>query len=180
MKNIIVCSPKALPASDLIAAARTAVEINPHNHPQLERLAAIMPGFRATPARIAMITKKYWGIQGVKLAVPQRSGVLADWCWVHGDRGTSRDRAPGWVERVRLDLRVRGPTARREETNCQHDQAHGKGANGGNGEPRIRTRLSRRSQNKAFAGPISFFMRLFRLPAGFNRYIRAILRAEFR
>jgi len=68
-KNILVCSPRALPASELIAAARTAVDINPHNHPPLERLAALMPGFRATPARIAVLTKKYWGVQGVKLGV---------------------------------------------------------------------------------------------------------------
>jgi hypothetical protein len=67
--KIIVCSPKSLPASEAIAAARTAVTINPHNHPPLERLAAIMPGFRPTPARIAVLTKKYWGPQGVKLTV---------------------------------------------------------------------------------------------------------------
>jgi hypothetical protein len=69
MNNVLVCSPKNLPASDLIAAARTAVKINPHNHPPLERLAATIPGFRATPARIAVLTKKYWGIQGVSLTV---------------------------------------------------------------------------------------------------------------
>ena len=69
MKNVIVCSPKILPAAEAIAAARTAAQINPHNHPPLERMAAMMPGFRATPARIAVLTKKYWGIQGVKLSV---------------------------------------------------------------------------------------------------------------
>jgi len=69
MKTLIACSPKSLPVSQLIAAARTAVEINPHNHPPLARLASIMPGFRATPARIAVLTKKYWGIQGVSLTV---------------------------------------------------------------------------------------------------------------
>jgi hypothetical protein len=66
---VITCSPKFLPANQLIAAARTAVEINPHNHPPVERLAAVMPGFRATPARIAVLTKKYWGIKGVSLTV---------------------------------------------------------------------------------------------------------------
>jgi hypothetical protein len=69
VKNLIVCSPKSLPATEAIAAARTAVEINPHNHPPLERLVATIPGFRATPARIAVLTKKYWGIKGVKLTV---------------------------------------------------------------------------------------------------------------
>jgi len=69
MKALIVCSPKSLPPSELIAAANTAVKVNAHNHPNLERLASIMPGFRATPARIAVMTKKYWGIGGVKLTV---------------------------------------------------------------------------------------------------------------
>jgi hypothetical protein len=69
MKTVIVCSPKSLPDGQLIAAARTAVEINPHNHPPLARLASMMPGFRATPARIAVLTRKYWGIQGVNLTV---------------------------------------------------------------------------------------------------------------
>ena len=69
MKQLIVCSPKSLPASEAIAAARTAVQINPHNHPPLERMAAIMPGFQPTPARIAVLTKKYWGLTGVKLTV---------------------------------------------------------------------------------------------------------------
>jgi hypothetical protein len=74
MKNVLVCSPKSLPVNKLIAAARTAVEINPHNHPPLERMAGMMPGFRATPARIAVLTKKYWGIQGVSLT----AGFLDD------------------------------------------------------------------------------------------------------
>ena len=69
MKNVLVCSPRSLPTKELIAAARTAVAINPHNHPPLERLAGLLPGFRATPARIAVLTKKYWGIQGVTLTV---------------------------------------------------------------------------------------------------------------
>src|SRR3954462_4872646 len=69
MKHIIVCSPKSLPPGQLIAAADTAIKVNAHNHPNLERLASVMPGFRATPVRIAVMTKKYWGIGGVKLTV---------------------------------------------------------------------------------------------------------------
>jgi len=69
MKHIIVCSPKSLPPAQLIAAADTAIKVNAHNHPNLERLASVMPGFRATPVRIAVMTKKYWGIGGVKLTV---------------------------------------------------------------------------------------------------------------
>jgi hypothetical protein len=69
MKQVMVCSPKSLPPAELLAAASTAVKVNPHNQPNLERLASVMPGFRATPARIAVMTKKYWGIGGVKLTV---------------------------------------------------------------------------------------------------------------
>src|SRR3954471_6069166 len=69
VKKKIVCSPKSLPTSQLIIAARRAVEINPHNHPPLDRLAATIPGFRATPSRIAVLTKKYWGMGGIKLTV---------------------------------------------------------------------------------------------------------------
>src|SRR5438876_8421191 len=69
MKNLIVCSPRSLAPDMLIHAARTAVSINPHNHPPVEHLARVLPDFQITPDRIAMMTKKYWGIQGVQLTV---------------------------------------------------------------------------------------------------------------
>src|SRR5881296_314566 len=69
MKDIIVCSPKSLPAELLVRAARTAVEINPHNHPPVEHLTRIIPAFQPTPQRIALLTKKYWGVGGVRLTV---------------------------------------------------------------------------------------------------------------
>lgn len=69
MRNIIVCTPKRLPTEKLVEAARTAVEINPLNHPPLERLTRLMPEFQLTPERIAVMTKKYWGVQGVRLTV---------------------------------------------------------------------------------------------------------------
>src|SRR5438876_775925 len=69
MKDIIVCSPKSLPPDLLMRAARTAVEINPHNHPPIEHLTRIIPDFQLTPQRIALLTKKYWGIGGVRLTV---------------------------------------------------------------------------------------------------------------
>jgi len=53
----------------LIAAARTAVDINPLNHPPMHRLTRVMPGFVPTPERIAVVTTKYWGIGGVRLTV---------------------------------------------------------------------------------------------------------------
>src|SRR5207249_1795366 len=69
MKDIIVCSPKSLPPELLVRAARTAVEINPHNHPPVEHLTRIIPAFQPTAQRIALLTKKYWGIGGVRLTV---------------------------------------------------------------------------------------------------------------
>jgi hypothetical protein len=67
--NYLVCTPKRLPAEKLIAAAKTATTLNPLNHAPVERLSRIMPGFAPTPERIAVVTTKYWGLQGVKLTV---------------------------------------------------------------------------------------------------------------
>ena len=67
--EVIVCSPRSLPKEKLVHAARTAVEINPVNHPPLERLTRVMPGFSPTPERIAVVTTKYWGPKGVSLTV---------------------------------------------------------------------------------------------------------------
>jgi hypothetical protein len=69
VKQIIVCTPKRLPVELLVAAARTAVEINPVNHPPLHRLTRVMRDFRPTPERIAVVTTKYWGKAGVRLTV---------------------------------------------------------------------------------------------------------------
>ena len=69
MKQLIVCSPKRLPLETVVAAAKTAVKINPLNHSPLQRLARVVPDFIATPERIAVLTTKYWGLQGVSLTV---------------------------------------------------------------------------------------------------------------
>jgi hypothetical protein len=53
----------------MIAAARTANDINPVNDPPLHRLARLVQDFAPTPERIAMVTTKYWGAGGVKLTV---------------------------------------------------------------------------------------------------------------
>lgn len=65
----IVCTPKALPRENWIAAARTASDINPVNHPPVERLVRAMPGFAPTLERIAVLTTKYWHTKGVRLTV---------------------------------------------------------------------------------------------------------------
>src|SRR5882762_7785979 len=65
----IVCTPKSLPRQQWVAAARTASEINPINHPPVERLVRVMAGFAATPEHIAVLTTKYWHTKGVRLTV---------------------------------------------------------------------------------------------------------------
>ena len=65
----LVCSPKALPRSKWVAAAKTASTINPVNHAPIEMLARAMRGFTPTPLRIAVMTTKYWGTKGVDLSV---------------------------------------------------------------------------------------------------------------
>jgi hypothetical protein len=69
MSHKIACTPKMLPSHLWVAAARTATEHNPANHPRLERLSLIMPGFEPTAERIAVVTTKYWGSKGVDLTV---------------------------------------------------------------------------------------------------------------
>ncbi len=65
----LVCAPKSLPRSQWIAAAAKASEINPANHPPIERLMATLPGFAPTKEHIAALTSKYWHTKGVRLTV---------------------------------------------------------------------------------------------------------------
>src|SRR5262245_44079740 len=65
----LCCIPRSLPAHELVAAAKTARDINPANHAPVERLTKLMPGFAPTPQHIAIVTSKYWGSKGVKLTV---------------------------------------------------------------------------------------------------------------
>jgi hypothetical protein len=67
--EIIVCSPRALPAEQLLPSAKNAVEINPLNHAPVEKLAGLMRGFLPTPQSIAVMTTKYWGPKGIRLTV---------------------------------------------------------------------------------------------------------------
>ena len=69
MPEGLTCSPKSLPRDLWISAAKTAVEINPVNHPPLQRLLSVMPSFSLRPERIAVVTTKYWHTKGVKLTV---------------------------------------------------------------------------------------------------------------
>lgn len=65
----IVCLPKRLPQSLWVAAAQTASNINPLNHPPINRLMLIEKGFAPTKQSIAVLTTKFWGNKGVKLTV---------------------------------------------------------------------------------------------------------------
>lgn len=69
MPDPIVCTPKSLPKSRWIDAAAKAVEVNPANHPRIERLVRAMPEIQLDRLRIAVVTAKYWGAAGVKLTV---------------------------------------------------------------------------------------------------------------
>lgn len=73
----IVCLPKALPRERWEHAAKVATEINPVNHPPIERLMRVMPDFRPTAEHIAVLTTKYWHTGGVKLGVKFLDGESA-------------------------------------------------------------------------------------------------------
>src|SRR3954447_20486428 len=66
---VLVCTPRRLPVEKLQRAADIARRVNPLNHPPVERLVRVMADFRPSPARIAVMTTKYWGVGGVRLTV---------------------------------------------------------------------------------------------------------------
>src|SRR5438105_14787896 len=72
-----VCTPKSLPSRDHVAAARTAVGINPVNEPRLDRFAAAFPDVPITLERAAVMTSKYWGPVGIRLTVGFIDGASA-------------------------------------------------------------------------------------------------------
>jgi hypothetical protein len=78
MASPLVCSPKQLPGHKLIGAAAKAVAINPHNHPHVDRLMAVLPGLQLTPMHIALMTGSKWQTQGVRLTVSFLDDAAAD------------------------------------------------------------------------------------------------------
>jgi len=78
MKRSIVCLPRILPRARWGEAARVATAENPANHPPVERLMRVVPGFAPTKAAIAVLTTKYWCGGGVKLTVGFLDGAPAD------------------------------------------------------------------------------------------------------
>jgi hypothetical protein len=69
MSEVLVCLPKILPRDRWVSAARVATDINPVNHPPIERLMRVIPQFAPSPEHIAVLTTKYWHSGGVKLTV---------------------------------------------------------------------------------------------------------------
>jgi len=72
------CTIKTVPAADLAAAADKAVRINPYNAPPVQALRALAPDIPLPPARLSVMTKKYWGAKGVKLTVGFMDSPAAD------------------------------------------------------------------------------------------------------
>jgi hypothetical protein len=64
-----LCSVKLLPEPLWIKAAREAIRINPVNAPASHQLRMAAPGEVPSPQRLALLTQKYWGIEGVNLTV---------------------------------------------------------------------------------------------------------------
>jgi hypothetical protein len=70
------CTIKELPGNLQVAAARSAMDINPANRPALERMSvlpmlmtALVTEDTLTPGFLAVLTTKYWGQGGVRLSV---------------------------------------------------------------------------------------------------------------
>lgn len=66
---VLVCLPKRLPKKLIVSAAAKATEINPLNHPPINRLIGVVPNFVPDKMSIAVLTTKFWGNKGVKLTV---------------------------------------------------------------------------------------------------------------
>ncbi len=73
----IGCSIRELPAEQLLAAARSAIEMNPANAVPAAALAQILTE-PVEPIHLAMLAGKYWGVGGVKLGVRFLDDAPAD------------------------------------------------------------------------------------------------------
>jgi len=80
VENFIPCALRDLPKEEIIPASRTAIRLNPLNRPRYYPRLGIevlpMPKEEGAeeekidePMRIALMTSKYWGVEGVKLGV---------------------------------------------------------------------------------------------------------------
>jgi len=78
MNQIIVCTPKSLPASLWISAAKKAMEVNPANQAAIEHFAMALGPLPLEPSRIAVLVGKRWPSAGVRLTVGFMDNPLAD------------------------------------------------------------------------------------------------------
>jgi hypothetical protein len=69
MTELIVCLPRVLPREQWVRAAQIATDINPVNHPPIERMGMVMRGFKPDKERLAVLTTKFWHGAGVRLTV---------------------------------------------------------------------------------------------------------------
>lgn len=75
----LCCTPKSLPERLLVKAADVSCKINPVNSPMFAAFAQVGAGFQVLePARIAVLTSKYWGSQPRKLTVSFMETTPAD------------------------------------------------------------------------------------------------------
>jgi hypothetical protein len=64
----VSCTIRTLPEERWVAAAQSAIAANPANAPAAEMMARA--GLEVLePARLAILTSKYWGIEGVTMTV---------------------------------------------------------------------------------------------------------------
>lgn len=78
MAEVLTCTPRYLPREKWIEAAKIAVNINPLNHAPVERLAAVIPGFRPQPEHLAVVVTKFWQTHQVNLTVSFLDNPPAD------------------------------------------------------------------------------------------------------
>jgi hypothetical protein len=78
MPDPIVCTPKSLPPSRKVAAARKAIQINPANHPGRRIAAYILASGPAGPARLALVVGRRWPASGARLTVKFLDGPPKD------------------------------------------------------------------------------------------------------
>lgn len=75
----IACSPRQLPKSRVIKAAKAAIEINPANAPHLQGpMGVLASGLALEPLHIALLTAKYWGPGRRQLTVSFMEQTAAD------------------------------------------------------------------------------------------------------
>lgn len=77
-KGRILCTPKYLPKSMQLKAARHAVSINAFNQPEFGPMQQAMPDLEITPAFIAVMTSKYWGRRPRTLSVSFMESTPSD------------------------------------------------------------------------------------------------------